>query len=98
MFEIVNMENKNHSVKIEQGTDGQGYQRLYVDAIDIDSDGYVIVPGSTNLTATPGDFQIALNWDAVTDAIGYNVKRSTTAGGPYETIVPNVSGTSYVGY
>ncbi|WP_371364507.1 hypothetical protein SRRS_51930 [Sporomusa rhizae] len=54
------------------------------------------VPAPTNLTATAGDAKVTLNWNAVTGATGYNVKRSTTAGGPYTTIASNVSGTSYV--
>ena len=37
------------------------------------------------LIATPGDSQITLNWNAVTGATSYNVKRSTTSGGPYST-------------
>ena len=95
VFEITELQNTNHVIKIEQGTNGS-WQRLYVDAIDIDSDGYLIVPGSTNLTANAGDSQVTLIWDAVADSTGYNVKRSTTAGGPYTTIASNVSGTSYV--
>lgn len=54
------------------------------------------IPAPTNLTATAGDAKVTLNWNAVTDATGYNVKRSTTAGGPYTTIASNVSGISYV--
>lgn len=54
------------------------------------------VPAPTNLNATAGDAKATLNWNAVTGATGYNVKRSTTAGGPYTTIASNVSGTSYV--
>jgi hypothetical protein len=50
----------------------------------------------TNLTATAGDSQTILLWSVVTGAVGYNVKRSTTAGGPYTTIATNVTGTSYV--
>jgi len=49
-----------------------------------------------NLTATAGDAKVTLSWDTVTDAIGYNVKRSTTTGGPYTTVGSNVSGTSYI--
>lgn len=40
----------------------------------------------TNLTAVPGNAQVVLNWDSVTNATGYNIKSATTAGGPYTTI------------
>ncbi len=43
----------------------------------------------TNLIATPGDSQVNLSWDAVTDATSYTVKRATTLGGPYTTIRTN---------
>jgi fibronectin type 3 domain-containing protein len=39
----------------------------------------------TGLTATAGNAQVALNWSASTGATSYNVKRSTTSGGPYTT-------------
>ena len=48
-----------------------------------------------NLTATAGDAQVVLNWDAVTDATGYNVKRSTTSGGPYDSVASAVYETTY---
>lgn len=54
------------------------------------------IDAPTNLTATSGDSQVTLSWSAVTGATGYNVKRSTTAGGPYTTIATNVAGTSYL--
>lgn len=49
----------------------------------------------TNLVATANSDQIGLTWTAATGATGYNVKRSTTAGGPYTSIAQNVSGASY---
>jgi hypothetical protein len=42
----------------------------------------------------PGDAQVGLGWSAVTGATSYNVKRSTTNGGPYATIA-SVAGTNY---
>lgn len=67
-----------------------------LDAIDIDATGYLVdinVPNSpTNLTATPGNKKVDLSWDAVDGATSYNVKRSETAGGPYQTIVTTTTG------
>jgi fibronectin type 3 domain-containing protein len=40
----------------------------------------------TNLIATAGNAQVSLTWTASTGAVSYNVKRSTTSGGPYTTI------------
>src|SRR5207244_5171245 len=51
----------------------------------------------TNLKATPGDKQVSLTWNASSGATSYNVKRSTTNGGPYTTISSpgTVTGTTY---
>ena len=47
----------------------------------------------TGLTATAGDQQVALAWTASTGATSYNVKRSTTNGGPYTTVAsPTTAG------
>ncbi|PYG90128.1 hypothetical protein LY28_00008 [Ruminiclostridium sufflavum DSM 19573] len=51
----------------------------------------------TNLAAVPGNAKVDLSWTATTTtgtAI-YNVKRATTAGGPYTTIASNVTETTY---
>ncbi|SPE25524.1 conserved exported hypothetical protein [Acidobacteriia bacterium SbA2] len=48
----------------------------------------------TGLSATAGDKQVALTWSASAAATSYNVKRSTTTGGPYTT-VNSPTGTSY---
>lgn len=40
----------------------------------------------TDLTAAPGSTQVQLNWTAVSGATSYNVKRSTTSGGPYASV------------
>lgn len=49
----------------------------------------------TNLSATTGNAQVTLTWTAVTGATSYNVKRATTAGGPYTTIASSVSTATY---
>jgi fibronectin type 3 domain-containing protein len=47
-----------------------------------------LVPPSppTTLVATAGVARVILNWSASSGASSYNVKRSTTSGGPYNTI------------
>jgi hypothetical protein len=48
----------------------------------------------TGLTATPGNAQAVLSWNAVSGATAYNVKRLTTIGTPYYATVATVTGTS----
>ena len=45
-----------------------------------------IPPRPTDLQATAGNAQVSLTWSASTGATSYNVKRSTTSGGPYTKI------------
>jgi len=59
-----------------------------------------VVPGAvpstpTGLAAVSGNAQVALTWNAVSGATGYNVKRSTTNGGPYTNVAANNTSTSY---
>jgi len=49
----------------------------------------------TGLTATAGNAQAALSWNAVSGAASYTVKRATTSGGPYTNVATNVTATSY---
>ncbi|WP_282938599.1 pectinesterase family protein [Paenibacillus sp. RC67] len=49
----------------------------------------------SGLITTAGIGQVSLQWSSVTEAVYYNVKRSTTKGGAYTTIATNVTGTSY---
>lgn len=47
----------------------------------------------TGLTATVGNVQVALSWNATAGATSYKVSRSTTAGGPYTQIAnPGAAG------
>jgi fibronectin type 3 domain-containing protein len=43
-------------------------------------------PAPANLQATAGNAQVSLTWSASTGGTSYNVKRSTTSGGPYTKI------------
>ena len=47
------------------------------------------------LTATGGDAQVALSWNASTGATGYNVKRALVSGGTYTTVTNGLANTSY---
>jgi hypothetical protein len=54
----------------------------------------------TGLTATAGNAEVTLNWNAYPGTDGYAVKRSTTSGGPYNYIdnngfEPPITTTSY---
>ncbi len=51
----------------------------------------------TGLTATPaGENRIKLSWVDSRMAAGYNVKRSTTSGGPYTVIATNILSNHYL--
>ena len=49
----------------------------------------------TGLTATGGNAQVTLNWNAASGATSYTVKRSTYSGGFYTTIASGTASTSY---
>lgn len=48
------------------------------------------------LSATIVGEQVNLKWGAITGATGYNLKRSSTSGGPYTAIAANTGSVSYV--
>lgn len=61
-------------------------QKMLVDYVRV----YANVPAPpsapTGLSTSPGNAKVYLNWNAVSGATGYQVKRSSTSGGPYTTI------------
>jgi len=51
-----------------------------------------VLPGvPTGLAATAANAQVALNWNAVSNATSYRVKRSSTSAGPYSVLVTNLT-------
>ncbi|HLX72906.1 MAG TPA: glycosyl hydrolase family 28 protein [Verrucomicrobiae bacterium] len=72
-------------------------------ALDTSSAGLVNLIVSPNsppaaplgLTAVVNNGVINLNWSPVAAVTGYNVKRSTVSGGPYTTIAPGITTTTY---
>jgi fibronectin type 3 domain-containing protein len=52
-------------------------------------------PAPTGLVATPGNQQVSLAWNAAAGAATYNVKRSTTSGGPYTVRSTGLTQRSY---
>jgi fibronectin type 3 domain-containing protein len=49
-----------------------------------------------SVTASSGDSQIALSWNAVVGATGYTVQRSSNGGGPFTDLATEVAATTYV--
>src|SRR5207244_2708067 len=52
-------------------------------------------PAPTGLTASAGNAQVQLSWNASTGATSYNVKRATVSGGPY-TLAGTTTTTSFL--
>ena len=56
----------------------------------------ITTPGApTGVVALPENSEVSLAWTAPPGSTGFNVKRSTTNGGPYLTIAGNVSESAY---
>jgi fibronectin type 3 domain-containing protein len=59
---------------------------------------FTYTPGAapTGLTATSGEnSKVDLSWNPVNGATTYNLKRYTTSGGPYYSLLVNLTGTNY---
>ncbi|MCU6795148.1 fibronectin type III domain-containing protein [Paenibacillus sp. WQ 127069] len=89
-YSVTGLSPGTHTIKIvNYKASGGTYIRLFGYAVGNSS------PITPVLTATTGNAQVTLTWPAVNGATGYNIKRSTTAGGPYTTIASNVYGSPY---
>lgn len=73
-----------------------GWGAINFDAFVASQGGTPTVPATpTGLVATAGNAQVTLSWSASSGALTYNVKRSTTNGGPYTTIATGLTSTGY---
>lgn len=97
VYEKDSLENEIHTVKV--WVDSLLPTEYFgLDAIDIDSEGYLI-PLDIESPILNGELKgegHALTWNSIEGAVGYNVKRSLNAGGPYEIIAGNVTTNSYL--
>lgn len=67
---------------------------LCIDSIEMYGD--IDMPAiPSGLNATPGNAKVSLAWSAADSAQSYNIKRSSTAGGPYITIATNIVSLSF---
>lgn len=94
LFEKSDLQNGEHSIVITGTASVNSTHWFGLYAIDIDDN--VVLSAPTDLTIIANDDQLNLSWIAVSGTTGYNVKRSTTAGGPYTTIATNITGASYI--
>jgi fibronectin type 3 domain-containing protein len=53
-------------------------------------------PPPGGVTERVGAGQITLSWSAAAGAVSYNVKRSTSYGGPYTVLASNLTGLTYI--
>jgi autotransporter-associated beta strand protein len=62
-----------------------------------DSVSFTTLPGApTGLALSSSNGQVTLQWNAVTGASHYTVKRSATSGGPWQVMLSNITGTSFI--
>jgi hypothetical protein len=54
-----------------------------------------VFPSPTGLAVVSTNGKVTLSWNGVTNATGYNLKRSVTSGSSYTVVGANVTGTNY---
>jgi hypothetical protein len=55
-----------------------------------------VLPAPGGLAAMPGDGSVRLSWSAVAGASGYKLERGAAAGGPFTTVAPTQTATTYL--
>ncbi|HWX21682.1 MAG TPA: discoidin domain-containing protein [Candidatus Binatia bacterium] len=73
-----------------------GSNGLWWSIHELNVDGIGAPPPPAGVTETLGTGQATINWEASPGATSYNVKRSTTYGGPYTVLASNLTGLIYV--
>jgi len=76
--------------------DSTNYSRYYLQQVTVTN----LAPGPsappTGFIATPGPGLVALRWNSIPGATGYDLKRSTASGGPHELLTPALAATNYI--
>jgi hypothetical protein len=80
-------------ISLEQDPTMRSSQDWIASIIDIWNSGPPTAP--SNLVATGKTRAIALSWTGGVRVTGYNIKRATSANGPFQTVQTNVQSTSY---
>lgn len=76
------------------GSGGGANWTTWIAQVSAGAGGCQLPSTPTGLAASAADAQVTLTWNTASGASSYNVKRSTTSGGPY-TVQSNVSGSPY---
>lgn len=93
MYEKTGLDSGEHEVEFINNT----AEYLSFFAVDIDDTGSLLEYDKiSSLTATASESTITLNWDIVENAASYNIYRSTTKGGPYNTVYNTSNVNSFV--
>ncbi|WP_421381664.1 pectinesterase family protein [Bacillus salacetis] len=80
--------------RLDINTGNSSTSTFYVDEVDV-YEPSVVPTAPAGVEAKQGNAQIKLTWDQASGATSYNVKRSTSAEGPFTTIAENLTELQY---
>jgi len=103
-FDIIKVTGSNYTATIQQFNVQPSNGQIVVSFTTVTDNAKcsgieVLLPqpqAPAGLTGTAGNSVVALNWNAVSGASGYNVKRSLAKSGPFSQLAAGLSGTNYV--